>query len=129
MPEQDAYLLQVLIGQISEHREINSVLGKALGVLPEAQLLKPIGDLLHRGSAPDYRASSARIGKTTRQIPNAVGSMQYIPREWPHLDTARWRTAGQLSRVLPDRRPAARRGPPMRQIRWPAPRERVLHSY
>jgi hypothetical protein len=25
MPEQDAYLLKVLIGQISEHREINSV--------------------------------------------------------------------------------------------------------
>ena len=53
MPEQDAYFFQVLIGQISEHREINSVLGKLLRVLPEAQLLKPIGDLLHRGSAPD----------------------------------------------------------------------------
>jgi hypothetical protein len=39
MPEQDAYLLQVLIGQISEHREINSVLGKPLRVLPETELL------------------------------------------------------------------------------------------
>ena len=65
MPEQDAYLLQVLIGQISEHREINSVLGKALRVLPETELLQPVGDLLHRGSAPDYRASSTRIGQTT----------------------------------------------------------------
>jgi hypothetical protein len=35
VPEQDAYFLQVLIGQIAEHREINSVLGKALRVLPE----------------------------------------------------------------------------------------------
>jgi hypothetical protein len=42
MPKQDAYLLQVLIGQISEHREINSVLGKALRVLREIELLKPI---------------------------------------------------------------------------------------
>jgi hypothetical protein len=33
--------------------------------LPEAELLQPVGDLLHRGSAPDYWASSARIGQTT----------------------------------------------------------------
>jgi hypothetical protein len=56
MPEQDADLLKVMIGQIAEHREINSVLSKALRVLPETELLKPIRDLLHRGSAPDYRA-------------------------------------------------------------------------
>jgi hypothetical protein len=58
MPEQDAYLLQVLIGQISEHREINSVLGKPLCVLTEIQ---PISDLLHRGSAPRCRASATRV--------------------------------------------------------------------
>jgi hypothetical protein len=28
----------------------------------ETELLKPVSDLLHRGSAPDYRASPARIG-------------------------------------------------------------------
>ena len=43
------------------------VLGKALSVLPETELLKPVTDLLHRGSAPDYRASPARIGEF---IPN-----------------------------------------------------------
>jgi hypothetical protein len=40
---------------------------KALRVLPETEPLKPLGDLLHPGSAPDYRASPARIGKS---IPN-----------------------------------------------------------
>ena len=38
-----------------------------LRVLPETELLKLVSDLLHRGSAPDYRASSALIGEF---IPN-----------------------------------------------------------
>ena len=78
------------------------VLGKALRVLPETELLQPVGDLLHRGSAPDYRASSARIGQTTRQIPSAVDA------------PARWQTAEDLSRALRYRCPPLR-GPPMRQ--------------
>jgi acyl-CoA synthetase (AMP-forming)/AMP-acid ligase II len=36
---------------------------KALRVLSETELLKPVSDLLHRGSASDYWASLARIGK------------------------------------------------------------------
>jgi len=36
------------------------------GVLGHAELIEPIGDLLHRGSAPDYRASSARAGNFTQ---------------------------------------------------------------
>jgi hypothetical protein len=35
-------------------------------VLPETGLPQPVGDLLHRGSAPDSRALSAR-DKTTRR--------------------------------------------------------------
>jgi hypothetical protein len=49
MPEQDANLLEILIGQITQDRDINSVLGKALSVLPKTKLLKPIRNLLHRG--------------------------------------------------------------------------------
>ena len=46
-------------------------------VSSEIELLQ---HLLHRGGAPDYRASSARIGQTTRQIPRAVDA----PARW-HL--------------------------------------------
>jgi hypothetical protein len=46
----------------------------ATPLLSETQFLKPIGDLLHRGSAPDHRASSSRIGKITRQSCRTVGS-------------------------------------------------------
>ena len=36
--------------------KLDIVLGKALRVLPETELLKPVNDLLHRGSAPRYWA-------------------------------------------------------------------------
>ena len=49
-------LFKVLLGEIGEDEQIDIVLGKALRVLPETELLKPVSDLLHRGSAPDYRA-------------------------------------------------------------------------
>ena len=84
-----------------------SVLGKPLRVLPETELLQPISDLLHRGSAPDYRASSARIGKTTRQIPSAVDA----PARWQPAELQALRY-----RCLPWR------GPPMRLSRWPGPK-------
>jgi hypothetical protein len=57
----DAEFLQIGVRELREKNKIDVVLGKALGVLPETELLKPISDLLHRGSAPwDYRASPAR---------------------------------------------------------------------
>jgi hypothetical protein len=46
----NANLFEVLIGQIRQDDEGNVILGKALSVLPEAELLKPIRNLLHRGS-------------------------------------------------------------------------------
>mgnify|MGYP007135469048 CR=1 FL=1 len=49
-------LFKVLIGEIGQDGKADVVLGKALGVLPETELLKPVSHLLHRGSAPDYRA-------------------------------------------------------------------------
>jgi hypothetical protein len=53
----------VLIREIGQDGKADVVLGKARRVLPETELLKPVSDLLHRGSAPDYRASTARIGE------------------------------------------------------------------
>ena len=55
----------MLIREIGQDGKTDVVLGKALRVLSETELLKPLRNLLHRGSAPDYRASSARIGQTT----------------------------------------------------------------
>ena len=48
MPERDAELFEVLIGQIAKDRDIDVVLGKALRVLGHAELFEPVRDLLHR---------------------------------------------------------------------------------
>jgi hypothetical protein len=45
----DGRLLWVLIGQLRENREINTVFGKAPGVLGHAELLEPVRNVLHRG--------------------------------------------------------------------------------
>jgi hypothetical protein len=42
MPEQDADLLQVLIGQVAEESKINIVLRNALSVLGHAELFEPV---------------------------------------------------------------------------------------
>ena len=42
-------LFKVLIGQIRQDDKANVVLGKTLRVLSEAELPKPVRDLLHRG--------------------------------------------------------------------------------
>jgi hypothetical protein len=52
----DANLFEVLIGQVAEYREINVVLGKSLGILPEPQRLKPVRNLLHLGKPLRNRA-------------------------------------------------------------------------
>jgi hypothetical protein len=46
----DAYLFQVLIGQVTENREIDVVLSKALRVLGHAERFEPVRNLLHCGS-------------------------------------------------------------------------------
>src|SRR5579863_6939873 len=71
----NANLFEVLICQIRQNDKADVVLGKALRVLPEAELLQPLSYLLHRGSAPQCRASSTRCGKITRQRRSAVGSI------------------------------------------------------
>ena len=48
MPEWDADVLEVLIGQIAEDRDIDHVLGKALSVLGQTDLFEPITNIQHR---------------------------------------------------------------------------------
>ena len=62
MSERHPNLFKVLIGEIGQDGKADVVLGKALRVLLETELLKPVSDLLHRGGAPEYRASPARVG-------------------------------------------------------------------
>jgi hypothetical protein len=50
MAEQDADLLKVLVGQVSKDGDIDSILGKALGVLGHAELFEPLRNLLHCGA-------------------------------------------------------------------------------
>jgi hypothetical protein len=46
-----------LVCQIRQDGKIDVILGKALRVLPETELLKPVSDLLHGGPSPrGYRA-------------------------------------------------------------------------
>jgi hypothetical protein len=46
----DADLFQILIGQVTEDREIDIVLSKALRVLGHAEIFKPIRNFLHCGA-------------------------------------------------------------------------------
>src|SRR5215831_16116355 len=52
MPERDAKLFEVLIGQMREYRDIDVVYSKTLCVLRHAELFEPVRDLLHREASP-----------------------------------------------------------------------------
>jgi hypothetical protein len=61
-------LFEFLIGQITQDREINIVLGKAPGILGQAELFEPVRDLLHRAPSAGLhnQVSARRSGKTTK---------------------------------------------------------------
>ena len=47
MPERDAKLFEILIGQMTEDGGIDVVLGKAPGVLGHAELSEPVTNMQH----------------------------------------------------------------------------------
>ena len=51
MPEQDADVFEILIGQMAKRRDIDPILGKALRVLGHAERFEPVRNLLHRSPA------------------------------------------------------------------------------
>jgi len=53
MPERDAKVFEVLIGQVAKHGDVDVALGKALRVLGHAELFEPVRNLLHRGPLAD----------------------------------------------------------------------------
>ena len=48
MPEQNAHVPEVLIGEIAERRDANTIFDKALCVLGHAELFEPVHNLPHR---------------------------------------------------------------------------------
>src|SRR5215470_18811076 len=65
MPKQDTEVLEILLRQIADDREVNGVVREALGVLGQAELFEPVRDLLHRDSA------SFRVGLSTFSLPES----------------------------------------------------------
>jgi hypothetical protein len=47
MPERNTDVLEILIRQMAEYGNVNFILGKALRILPETKLPKPVRNLLH----------------------------------------------------------------------------------
>src|SRR5262245_29998043 len=65
MPQQNTEVLEILLRQIADDREVNGVVREALGVLGQAELFEPVRDLLHRDSA------SFRVGLSTFSLPES----------------------------------------------------------
>jgi hypothetical protein len=60
----NTYLFEILIGQVTQDREVNIVISKALDVLGHAELFEPLRDLLHRDRYPmDLQRPSPAYGR------------------------------------------------------------------
>src|SRR5215831_260762 len=61
VPEWNTDFPEVLICEMAENGNVNLVLGKALSVLPEAELIEPVRNPLHRNSL-DFPLASTPAG-------------------------------------------------------------------
>ena len=71
MPEQDADVLEILIGQMAEIREINAVLSEALGVVAQPEFIQPFSDRLqyfYPSPALDESLSDVREGTSRNHL-------------------------------------------------------------
>src|SRR5262245_30938152 len=76
----DADFFEVLIGQIGQNDKGNVVLGKALSVLPETELLKPIRNLLHRRPPTDFTLSVLDRQDSLPYAPRVVAPRRKVAR-------------------------------------------------
>jgi Histidine kinase-, DNA gyrase B-, and HSP90-like ATPase len=111
VPKQNAEVLEVLVGQVGEYRDIDSILGEALRVLRHAELVEPVRNLLHCGAL-----SRAPCDAPVRDYPNqrlyAISAEAFC--DWyPHHKRASW----------PARAACASKGGPSRQNRASGLRE------
>src|SRR5262245_53480923 len=81
----NADLFEVLICQISKDGKIDVVLGKAVSVLPETELLKPICNLLHLGPLTDL--TSPVLDRQDRKSTTRANSLYALGG--PHVRSKR----------------------------------------
>jgi hypothetical protein len=86
MPQQDAYVFQVLISYMGKRRDSNPVLSKTLHVLGHAELFEPACKVMH-SAAPRCAGDRPRPGHRLAQ---------HGRKEWPH--PSRWSKVGLNSR-------------------------------
>jgi hypothetical protein len=73
----NTYLFEILIGQVTQDREVNIVISKALDVLGHAELFEPLRDLLHRDRSPWIYSGLAPLidegnGESIRKISASI---------------------------------------------------------
>jgi hypothetical protein len=93
MSKRDAYVLEILIGQIPKGTNVNIVFRKALGVPGHSQLIKPVRNFLHRG-APTISSSLDRVfshgsGEFIPTCPGSHASIRRFPLAWPSISGVR----------------------------------------
>src|SRR5262249_9387474 len=81
MAEQEAHILEVLVSQMRQHRDIDAVLSETLGVLEQAEPSEPICNLLHRQPPTDLTLSV--LDRQDRQSTTRANSLYALERE-PH---------------------------------------------
>src|SRR5262245_42115904 len=62
MAQQNAEILEILLCEVADDREINSVVGEALGVLRQAELFEPLRNLLHCRPLRRFLSSFCQAG-------------------------------------------------------------------
>jgi hypothetical protein len=70
MPERNADVLEVLIGQMAEYRDVDLILNEALCVLHEAKFLQPIGNWLWRRRTHAANSSSSALASFRSLVSN-----------------------------------------------------------
>src|SRR5215472_5751730 len=90
MTERNIDVLEVLIGQIREYRNIDFVIGKAFHVLGHTEVLEPILSVLHR--APGSYLQPA----TTRSLPVVAEIEETRPSRAHRIVAIRYRRTGHF---------------------------------
>ncbi len=71
MPKQHAEVLEILLCEIADDREVNGVVGEALGVFGQAELFEPLPNLLHRNPTDLPRPN--RLGTRAMRVSEKIG--------------------------------------------------------
>jgi hypothetical protein len=103
VPEQDADVLEVLIGNMGKDRDVDAVFRKCARVLGQAEHCEPIGNFLHRRPRPAEFGLVDPLDVRFYPIDRAA-------RSRPERSAAGV-TGGQARRTTDGSRPRVRRGP------------------